>query len=118
MTMCATIEMRLTGQAKLGSDYATADAAATAKKSSFGYEPQLLGYLTFDRRKGRVTRFDVVALGDTYGQLGGDLKYLYRPGRNPLGVAFAIVPPDGPIADRTVPPRGMRFPKNYFATGN
>ena len=36
---------------------------------------------------------------------------------NPLGVAFELVPPDGPIADRTVPPRGMRFPQNYWSTG-
>jgi hypothetical protein len=113
-----TIRMRMEGFARLGSDFATAEAAAKEKRASSGYEPQLLGALEFDRRKGRFTKFDLVALGDTYGQLGGDLKYLYRPGRNPLGVAFELVPPNGPIADRTVPPRGMRFPRNYYSTGD
>lgn len=112
-----SIAMRLDGFAKLGSDFATADAAAKQKRTSPGYEPQVLGYLEYDRKGGRFRRFDMVALGDTYGQLGGDLKYLYRPGRNPLGVAFQIVPPEAPIADRTVPPRGMRFPRNYWSTG-
>ena len=111
------VRMRIEGFARLGSDFRTADAAARRKRTSAGYEPQLLGYLEFDRRKRVFTRFDLVALGDTYGQLGGDLKYLYRPGRNPLGVAFELVSPDGPVADRTVPPRGMRFPRNYYATG-
>jgi hypothetical protein len=31
--------------------------------------------------------------------------------------AFELVRPDAPIADRTVPPRGMRFPQNYYGTG-
>ena len=113
-----SISMKLTGDAQIGVDVATADAAAKEGRSAAGYEPQLLGRLTFDRKKSRFTQFDVVALGDTFGQLGGDLKYLYRPGRNPLGVALTIVPPDGPIADRTVPPRGMRFPRNYFVPEN
>jgi len=111
------IRMRMNGFARLGSDFATADAAAKAKRSSPGYEPDVLGYLEFDRKKKQFTHFDLVALGDTFGQLGGDLKYLYRAGRNPLGIAFELVPHDAPIADRTVPPRGMRFPRNYYATG-
>ena len=112
-----SIHLRMQGFAKLGADFSTADAAAKKKRTSAGYEPQLLGFLEFDRSKKRFTRFDLVALGDTYGQLGGDLKYLYRPGRNPLGVAFELVPGDVPIADRTVPPRGMRFPRNDYGTG-
>ena len=110
--------MRMEGFAHLGSDFPTADAAARQKKTSPGYETQLLGFLKFDRRRKVFSRFDLVALGDTYGQLGGDLKYLYRPGRNPLGIVFELVPPDAPVADRTVPPRGMRFPRNYYSTGN
>lgn len=112
-----SVRVRMAGFAHLGSDFATADAAAKQKRTSSGYEPQMLGFLEFDRRKERFTRFDLVALGDTYGQLGGDLKYLYRPGRHPLGVVFELVPPDAPVADRTVPPRGMRFPSNYYSTG-
>jgi hypothetical protein len=111
------IRMRMDGFARLGSDFATADAAAKEKRSSPGYEPDVLGYLEVDRKKNKFTRFDLVALGDTFGQLGGDLKYLYRADRNPLGVAFELVRPDAPIADRTVPPRGMRFPRNYYGTG-
>ena len=111
------LRMRMDGFARLGNDFATADAAAKERRSSSGYEPTLLGYLEFDRAKKAFTRFDLVALGDTYGILGGDLKYLYRPGRQPLGVAFELVPPDAPIADHTVPPRGMRFPQNYYQTG-
>ena len=112
------IRLRMKGFARLGSDFATADAAAEKKRTSSGYEPQLLGFLEFDRRTKTFRRFDLVALGDTYGQLGGDLKYLYRPGRNPLGVAFELVPPDAATADRTVAPRGMRFPRNYYSTGD
>ena len=79
------------------------------------HEPSLLGRLEFDRTQGRFTKCDIVALGDTYGKLGGDLKYLYRPGRHPMGIAFELSDGSRP-ADR-VPPRGMRFPKSYWATG-
>ena len=41
------------------------------------------------RRNARFTRFDILALGDTTGTLGGDLKYL----------------------------RGMRFPNRTWWTG-
>ena len=68
------IRMRMEGFVRLGSDFATANAAAKEKRASPGYEPRLLGFLEFDREKNVFTRFDLVALGDTYGQLGGDLK--------------------------------------------
>ncbi len=104
----ARIRMRLEGQVSLGAAY---DAAACEKRAwnesgGVGYEPRLLGFVEIDVPAGAVTRFDLVALGETYGTLGGDLRYFYRPGRHPLGIAFELV--DSAVTAHRVPPLGLR----------
>jgi hypothetical protein len=55
-----------------------------------GYGPRLWGYLEYDRKKQRFSRFDMVALGEHYGKLWGGYFHLYRSGRQPLGVSFEL----------------------------
>jgi hypothetical protein len=113
------IRIRIAGSAQLGLDYDKAQAnSRNGGHSAHGYEPRLLGYVGYDRTKQRIDRFEMVALGDFYGTLYGDNRILYRSGRTPLGVAFDLVTPDSPAADRQVPPRAARFPRNYFSTAH
>jgi hypothetical protein len=110
------VRLRVAGSAQLGLDYDTAQAKSrSGGHSAHGYEPQLLGYVGYDRAKKRIDRFEMVALGGFYGTLYGDNRILYRAGRTPLGVAFELVAADSPAADRQVPPRAARFPHSYFS---
>jgi hypothetical protein len=112
------VRLRLEGYALLGPDYETAAKRVQAKGRAWGYEPRLLGYLEYQPSTGKITRFDLVALGDTYGMLQEGLLYFYRPEREPLGVAFQLV--GGDVPANRVPPRageGAEFCKLYFATG-
>ncbi len=93
----ATVRLRLDGEALLATD-------ADPKKAERGYEARLLGYLEYDPAKKVVTRFDVLALGDHWGE--SELTRGARAGRQPLGVAFALSKGDKP-AD-TVPPQAAR----------
>src|SRR5262245_12734339 len=62
------------------------------------FEGEVLGHLTYDRKKQAFTRFDVVALGEYVGPLlnpyrteDGQTFYLIKP--CPLGVSFEIARP-------------------------
>jgi hypothetical protein len=92
----AEVRLRLEGTALL------ATAADTAKAGR-GYDVALRGDIRLDRRTGRLTRFDVTAVGDHWGQ--GPYTGGARSGRAPLGVAFELA--KGDEADR-VPPQGAR----------
>ena len=50
-----------------------------------GYEARLRGVLDYDIRKRAFTRFDIVVLGDLYGDTDPN-NWLVRPGRNPWGL--------------------------------
>ena len=103
----ATIRLRLQGSVRLAHD---------APKEAVRYHPslrplhhedpkafsrfdgQVLGYMSYDRKKKVFTRFDVVALGEYVGPLlnpyrnaDGQNFYLIRP--CPLGVTFEIARP-------------------------
>lgn len=118
-----TIELRLEGRAALGADYETADKrdrkGAKEGESVQGFEPEVLGYLTFDRRSGTFTRFDVVALGDAYGTPWGDHFFYYRSGKYPIGISFELA--DGSRAAERIPPRAAVVydtpNPEYLATG-
>lgn len=88
--------MRLTG-AVLLADQAN---ASTAKR---GFEVRLLGHIAIDRQKKSLVRFDVVAVGDHWGE--ATFTRNARPGRKPLGVAFELAS-DSPL-DK-VPPQFSR----------
>jgi hypothetical protein len=98
------VVLRLDGAVLLSTDN---DAAASKR----GYDASLLGYIGYDVKKGRIERFDLVALGDHWGQ--GNFTTGARPGRAPLGVAFELAQGDQP--GDTVPPQAAREVGEYFA---
>lgn len=79
-------------------------AGADPKTSKRGYEASLLGYVAIDRRKNVPTRFDLVVLGEHWGE--GPFTRQARPGRSPLGIAFSLSPGDTP--SDAVPPQAAR----------
>jgi hypothetical protein len=97
------IRLRLDGSVLVATD-------AEAKKAKRGYDAKLLGYLEYDPAKKAITRFDLVALGDYWGE--SDLTRGAREGRQPLGIAFELSKGDKP-AD-AVPPQAGRDIGGYF----
>lgn len=98
------IRLRLDGSARLGA--ASISAKVTDLKGPFGYEPSIQGYIDYDRKAKRFTRFDFVAYGDVYGYPNTDdlsWKPSWRPGRQPLGIAFELV--SGATPGERVPAR-------------
>jgi hypothetical protein len=99
------IQLRLKGFALLAT-------AADPEKASRGYQPQLIGFIRYDRKQRRLTQFDVVAVGDQWGN--GPYTRGGRPGRTPLGIAFELSSGESP-ADR-VAPQGARELRNYLGS--
>lgn len=99
----AEVRLRLEGAALLATD-------ADPEKARRGYDAALLGHLVYDRRSGQFKRFDVLAIGDHWGN--GPFTRGARPGRAPLGIAFELVDGSSPL-DR-IPPQGAREWGNYF----
>jgi hypothetical protein len=95
--------VRLEGRALLATD-------ADPGKAGRGYDASLLGYVRYDRRNDRVDRFDLVALGDHWGE--GRFTQGARPGRQSLGVAFELARGDKP--GDSVPPQAAREERAYF----
>jgi hypothetical protein len=79
-------------------------------KAERGYEVRLLGYLHYHPGRQAISRFDVVALGEHWGQ--GRFTRGARPGRTPLGIAFELARGDRG-ADR-VAPQGARVLQGYM----
>ncbi|MBW3600499.1 MAG: hypothetical protein KY475_24945 [Planctomycetes bacterium] len=67
-----------------------------------GYEAELLGFV--ETEDGRVTRLDLVAKGDFWGE--GPFTGGAPEGRFPLGVSFTLA--DGSEAADRIPPQGSR----------
>jgi hypothetical protein len=99
------IQLRLDGNALLATD-------APLDKGGRGYEVRLLGYLEYNPRDRIIQRFDIVALGDHWGE--GTYTRGARPGRTPLGIAFELV--RGDLAADRVPPQGARQLHEYFGS--
>jgi hypothetical protein len=97
------VRLKLTGVILLTTD-------ADAKKAQRGYDVALLGELRFDPKARKLTRFDLVALGDHWGS--GPFTGGARPGRTPLGVAFELADPSR--AADLVPPQAARESNAYF----
>jgi hypothetical protein len=117
------VHLRLEGAAALGADYATSEAkdrkGSPKGDSVQGFEPRVLGYLTWSRRRNAFTRFDVIALGDAYGTPGGDHHFNYRAGRYPIGISLELAA--GTTPGERIPPRAAVVYDTpnpaYFATG-
>jgi len=107
------VRLRLDGFASLGTAAPPADVVAGKRAciDQWGYEPRLLGFLEYDPKERRITRFDVVALGDHFGRLG-IADSASRVGLQPLGISFELVTGDSP-ADR-IPPGRARALNEYF----
>ena len=116
-----TIRLSLEGFVHLGNAFDPRAAPWKNSKdyvASVGYEARLRGHLTYDRTQETFTRFDVVALGDMYGD-ASESNWLYRPGRHPVGFTFELVSGSSP-AER-LPPRGYMTRKDlewYLGTRN
>ncbi len=97
------VRLKLTGVVLLAT-------SADAKSAKRGYDASVLGELRYDPAKKKLTRFQIVALGEHWGE--GTYTGGARPGRTPLGVAFELGDPNRP-ADR-VPPQAIREGGDYW----
>ncbi len=102
------LRLQVEGLAKVRDGY-TQKADLTCK-----FEARLYGYLDYDRQKESFTRFDMLALGDTYGNFEAGLGHFgySRRGRSPYGIAFELVGDDSPV-ERHIPPRGSGATYTY-----
>lgn len=99
--------LRLDGESLVSTD-------ADPIKAERGYHARLLGYVGYDAKQQKIDRFDVVAVGDHWGE--GAFTGGARPGRKPLGVAFELASGTGP--GDTVPPQKAREFDDYFAAAD
>ena len=97
------VSLKLTGAYLLSTDL----DVNTAQR---GYDVSLLGDIRYDPALKKITRFDVVAVGDHWGS--GPYTGGARPGRTPLGVALELGNP-ARAAD-LVPPQAARESNAYF----
>jgi hypothetical protein len=102
----AAVQLRLDGSALLATD-------ANVSRAARGFDVRLAGQIRYDRQKKVIDRFDVVAVGEHWGQ--GPFTGGARPGRQPLGIAFELAPDDS-AADQ-VPPQAARDIGAYFGRG-
>ena len=98
------VRLLINGTALLSTD-------ADPDKADRGFDSSLLGYIEYHPREQRITRFDVVAVGDHWGS-GAHTRRRTRPGRSPLGVAFELTEGKAP-ADR-IAPQAARGLGDYF----
>jgi hypothetical protein len=98
-----SVRVRLDGQAVLATD-------GDVSRARRGFEVRLLGYLGFSREKKIIERFDMVAVGDHWGE--GQHTGGARPGRQALGVAFELA--GGHASTDLVPPQAAREIKRYL----
>jgi hypothetical protein len=90
-------DMILEGSALLSSDPDTT-------KAKRGFDVVLLGKLSYNEAKNAFERFDLIALGEHWGE--GQYTPGARLGRTPLGLAFELARVDDPAS--AVPPEGAR----------
>lgn len=97
------IRLRLDGSALL----ATRPDVQQAER---GYDVRLLGTIGYDAATRKLDRFEVVALGDHWGE--GTYTRKARPGRQPFGIVFDLASTKAPGSE--VPPQGAREFEDYF----
>jgi hypothetical protein len=93
------VELALRGAVKLAS-----------RDEKRGFHAELTGRIVQDRSSFALRRFDVVAVGDHWGQ--GQWNGPARPGRAPLGIAFQLA--DGKSPADGVPPQAAREIAPYW----
>ncbi len=80
------------------------------EKGDRGYAGVMEGRLQYEAKSNKITRFDLLAIGDHWGE--GRYTPGARPGKHPLGIAFTLGDPGKP-QDR-VPPQGIRWEQGYY----
>jgi hypothetical protein len=119
------VDLRLEGTVKNGAEFDPADIHA------HGSEFRILGFLRTDPARGRLTRFDVLALGEVWGKDRADRPKGYygylnwawdcrgkEHRRHLIGLSFELVPGESAL-DRIAPlhachPAGPGGVKRYF----
>ena len=79
-------------------------------KSDRGFDVRLRGTLRYDVGKRTLTRFEVAAVGEHWGEAGANSGA--RPGRSLVGLAFGLA--DGTRPLDAVPPQWVRNYREYF----
>jgi hypothetical protein len=102
----AAVSLRLDGSALLATQHDVAQADR-------GFEVRLQGQIRYNQATEKIDRFDVVAVGDHWGE--GHFTRNARPGRQPLGVAFELA--EKPSAADLVPPQAAREINAYLKPG-
>lgn len=98
------VRLLISGAALLSTD-------VDLEKADRGFDSSLLGYIEYHPRDQRITRFDMVAVGEHWGS-GAHTRRRVRPGKTPLGVAFELTEARAP-ADR-IAPQAARGLAEYF----
>jgi hypothetical protein len=86
---------------------------ADVSQADRGFDVRILGQIHYDAVKKGIDRFDLVALGEHWGQ--GAYTAGARPGRTPLGIVFELTKGEQP-GDR-IPPQAARDIDTYLGTG-
>ncbi|MEZ5327085.1 MAG: hypothetical protein R3F19_18710 [Verrucomicrobiales bacterium] len=73
-----------------------------------GFEGKAFGNIAI--QNGRIIKFDLDVLGDFWGD--GSYTRGARPGRNPIGFVFTLVPTPSP--ESSIPPQGARWLQGYY----
>lgn len=101
------IRLRMTGFVHTGTEYDEAKATSPNGPLGFGFATPVHGILDYDRTKQAFVRFDIVAPGDVWGRWGdanNKSQQIERPGRTPVGFAFALATGESP--SNRIPPGG------------
>ena len=96
-------ELTLAGAALLSTD-------PDVSKSKRGFDVALSGKLAYDNAKNTFERFDIVALGEHWGE--GPFTPGARSGRTALGLVFTLARADDPA--NAVPPEGIKNFGDYM----
>jgi hypothetical protein len=99
----AGVRLRLDGTALLATDADTA-------KARRGFDVRLFGYIHYNGGAKKIDRFEVVALGEHWGE--GTYTRGARKGRTPLGIAFELA--SGNTSADLVPPQAARTLPDYL----
>jgi hypothetical protein len=97
------MRLRLDGTAMLAT-------ASRPEDAGRGYDARLRGHVEFDRVANRIVQFELLALGDHWGE--GPYTRRARPGSTPLAVLFQLTSGEHPT-DR-IPPQGIRNRQDYW----
>jgi hypothetical protein len=109
------LRLRLQGKVLLGVDGSEQDKKTNAERGHpHSYEPSVLGFIEYDPKESKFTRFDVNAIGDW---AGGDWEGArFNVGKLPLAITFEL-PTNDPLASAILPCGGVAL-DSYLRAGS